>query len=182
MIIGLFDWCLVFTQVLSFFERILSQIKAFVVVIVCYTIETLSLYVHPCIKTNMYNWWRDRLSFLFVSLFMHVVFILYIYVWLIERLVNSHTPRHQNRRNKQYRERDFVDCVYSLVIILWVWRFCFDSHLSSQNNYYSSIVIALHLYHQWSYIRNGVKNQTTNISLCIIYNTQLKSFSVELSV
>ena len=88
MIIGLFDWCLVFTQVLSFFERILSQIKAFVVVIVCYTIETLSLYVHPCIKTNMYNWWRDRLSFLFVSLFMHVVFILYIY-FIIDRKIGE---------------------------------------------------------------------------------------------
>ena len=120
--------------------------------------------------------------------FLCMWFLYCIYILLlIGRLVNSHTPRHQNRRNKQYREREFVDCVYSLVIILLEWRFYFDSHLSTQNKYYSSVINSqycaqIHLYHQWSYIRNGVKNQTTNISLCIVCNTQLKSFSVELSV
>ena len=65
--------------------------------------------------------------------FLYCIYILS----LIGRLVNSHTPRHQNRRNKQYREREFVDCVYSLVIILWGWRFYFDSQPSNQNKYYS---------------------------------------------
>ena len=67
---------------------------------------------------------------------MWFLYCIYI-VSLIGRLVNSHTSRHQNRRNKQYREREFVDCVYSLVIILLEWRFYFDSHLSTQNKYYS---------------------------------------------
>ena len=55
----------------------LQQYHRICLYFVLYTaFEALSLsVVQPCIKTNMYNWWRDILSFLFLlQSFMHLVF------------------------------------------------------------------------------------------------------------
>ena len=89
---------------------------------IVYAIEALSLYVHSCIKTNMYDWWRDRLSFLifyryFVQCCYHYFSCNRGYVYLYDKKRNSFEVQ-QNLH--------FFDCRLSSIIVLLPWLFVLD--------------------------------------------------------